>query len=89
MIKHIQKHVEICSLCRHEKLAADKYQLQATEIPDRPFAKVSVDLIVELPRTHQCNKTVEVMIDHLTGWPLAKAIPHKEASTVADAIYEN
>ena len=28
------------------------------------------------------------MVDHLTGWPLAKAIPDKEASTVADAIYE-
>ena len=28
------------------------------------------------------------MVNHLTGWPLAKAIPDKEASTVADAIYE-
>ena len=27
-------------------------------------------------------------VDHLTGWPLAKAIPDEEASTVADAIYE-
>ena len=88
MIKHIQKHVENCSLCRHEKLVADKYQLSTTEIPDRPFAKVSVDLIVELPRTHQGNKNIVVMVDHLTGWPLAKAVPDKEASTVADAIYE-
>ena len=88
MIKHFQKHVENCSLCRCEKLAADKYQLQTTEISDRPFAKVSIDLIVELPRTHQGNKNVVVMVDHLTGWPLAKAIPDKEASTTADAIYE-
>ena len=28
------------------------------------------------------------MVDHLNGLPLAKAIPDKEASTVADSIYE-
>ena len=33
MIRHIQTHVESCSLCRREKLQADKYQLQTTEIP--------------------------------------------------------
>ena len=33
MITHIQSHIESCSLCRREKLQADKYQLQTTEIP--------------------------------------------------------
>ena len=28
------------------------------------------------------------MVDYLSGWPLGKAIPDKEASTVANAIYE-
>ena len=28
------------------------------------------------------------MIDHLTGWPMAKAIPNKEATTVANAVFE-
>ena len=28
------------------------------------------------------------MVDHLTGWPIAKAIPDKEATTVANAIFE-
>ena len=32
MIKHIQAHVDSCSLCRREKLQAEKYQLQTTEI---------------------------------------------------------
>ena len=35
MIKHIQWHVDSCSLCRGEKLQADKYQLQTTEIPNK------------------------------------------------------
>ena len=28
------------------------------------------------------------MVDHLTGWPMARAIPYKEATTVARAVYE-
>ena len=28
------------------------------------------------------------MVDHLTGWSIAKAIPGKEAMTVTNAIFE-
>ena len=33
MIRNMWAHVESCSLCRREKLQADKYQLQTTEMP--------------------------------------------------------
>ena len=68
MIKHIQAHVDSCSLCRREKLQVEKYQLQTTEIPKKPFAKVSVDFIVELLVSHSGNKNILVMTDHLTGY---------------------
>ena len=77
MIKHIQAHVDRCSLCQREKMQADKYQLQMMEIPRRAFAKISADLIVELPTSHCNNKNILVMVDHLTGWPIAKAILNK------------
>ena len=88
MIKHIQGHIDSCSLCQWEKMQADTYQLQTTEIPGRSFAKVSVDLIVELLTSHYHNKNILVMVDHLTGWPIAKAIPNKDATTVANAIFK-
>ena len=88
MIKHIQVHVDSCSLCQREKMQADKYQLQTTEIPGRSFAKISADLIVELPTSHYNNKNILVMVHHLTGWPISKAIPNKEATTVGNAIFE-
>ena len=87
MIKHIQGHTDSCSLCWREKIQADKYQLQTTEILGRAFAKLSADLIVELPTSHY-NKNILVMVDHLTGWPIAKAILNKKAMTVANAIFE-
>ena len=88
MIKHIQVHVDRCSLHRMEKMQADKYQLQIMEIPKRAFAKESIDLIVELPASHSGNKNILVMVDHLTGWPIEKAMPDKEVTTVANAIFE-
>ena len=69
-------------------MQADKNQLQTTEIPGRAFAKVSNDLIVELPTSHYNNENILVMVDHLTRWPIAKAIPNKEATTVANTIFE-
>ena len=71
-----------------EKMQADKYQLQTTEIPNRPFAMVSIDLILELPTSHYGYKNILVMVDHLTSWPMVNAIPDKEATTVANAIYD-
>ena len=55
MIKHIQMHVDSCSLCRRGKIQADRYHLQTTVIPNREFAKVSIDLIVDLPVSHNGN----------------------------------
>ena len=71
MIKHIQRHVGSCSLCRREKVQADKYQLQTTEIPNRAFAKVSIDLIVDLPVSHNGSKNILVMVNQLSSWPIA------------------
>ena len=88
MIKHIQGHEDSCSLCSQEKMQADKYQLQTMEIPGRTFAKVSVDLIVELPTSHYHTKNILVMVAHLTGWPIAEVIPDKEATTVASTIFK-
>ena len=59
-----------------------------TEIRRRAFAKVSADWIVELPTSHYSNKKILVMADHLIRWPIAKAIPDKEDTTVANAIFE-
>ena len=88
MIKHIHAHVDSCSLCQREKMQTDKYQLQTTEIPGRAFAKLSVDLIVELPTSHYNNNNKLVMVDHLNTRPIAKAIPNKETTSVANIIFK-
>ena len=70
-------------------MQADKYLLQTTEILVRAFAKVSADLILELPTSHYNNKNILLTVVHLTGWSITKAIPNKEATTVANATLEH
>ena len=38
-------------------MQAEKYQLQTTEIPNRAFGKVLIDLVIDLPVSHNGNKT--------------------------------
>ena len=78
MIKHIQAHVDSCSLCRREKMQADKYQLQTTEIPKEHLLKCP---LISLLRC-----LLHIMA--IKSWPMVKAIPDKEATTVANAIFE-
>ena len=73
MIRNIQVHIE-SFLYRREKLQADTYQLQTTEIPLKPFTKVSTDLVVDLPTSNNGNKNILVMVDHLTVWPHGKGL---------------
>ena len=39
--------------------------------------------------SHNGNKNILVMVDQLTSWPIATAIPDKEATTVANAIHKD
>ena len=82
MIKHIQKHVDSCSLCRREKCKLTNTSYKQLKSPKD-------HLIVDLPLSHNGNKNILVMIDQLTSWPIARAIPDKEATTIANAVYRD
>ena len=53
-----------------------------TEIPNRPFNKIAIDLVTEYETSTSGNKHILTVIDHLTGWPDAFPIPDKSADTI-------
>ena len=57
-----------------------------TEIPDRPFDKISIELVTEREMSTSGNKHILTMIDHLTGWPKAFPIPDKSADTIVSTF---
>ena len=53
-----------------------------TEIPDRPFDKIAIDLVTEYKTSTSVNKHILTILDHLTRWPEAFPIPDKSADTI-------
>ena len=53
-----------------------------TEIPDRPFDKIAIDLVTNCETSTSGNKHILTIIDHLTGWPEAFPIPDKSVHTI-------
>ena len=57
--------------------------------PQTPFELISMDFVGPLVTTIRGNKHVLVVIDHLTRWADAFAVPNQTASMVARTLVEN
>ena len=71
---------------RLEKAKDQAYPLQMTEVPDRPFDKISMDLVTDCKTSTSGNKHILTIIDHLTGWPEAFPIPDKTVDTMVSTF---
>ena len=86
MNKGIWKYIANCVLCQREKAKVQQYPLQVTEITDRPFYKIAVDLVTECETSTSGNKHILTITDHLTGWPEAFPIPDKSTDTIVSTF---
>ena len=57
-----------------------------TEVPDRSFDKIDIDLITECKTSTSGNKHILTIIDHLTLWPEAYPIPDKTVDTIVSTF---
>ena len=82
MNKDITNYIANCALCHREKSKVQAYPFQMTEIPDRPFNKIAIDLATVCKTSKSGNKHILTIIDHLMGWPEAFLIPDKTADII-------
>ena len=82
MNKDIWKYIANCVPCQWEKAKVQQYPLQMTEIPDRPFDKIAINLDTDCETSTLGNKHILTIIGHLTGWPEAFPIPDKSADRI-------
>ena len=73
-------------LCPQEKAKVQSYPLQMTEILERPFNKITIDLVTECEMSTSGNKNILTMIDHLTGCPEVFQILVKSADTIVSTF---
>ena len=86
MAKDVKDYIQRCPVCRQEKARVQSYPLHMTEIPDRPFDKIAMDLVTDFTESNKGNKHILTIIDLLTGWPEVIPIPNKSADTITKAF---
>ena len=57
-----------------------------TEILERPFNKITIDLVTECETSTSGNKHILTIIDHLIGWPEAFLIPDKSVDAIVSTF---
>ena len=86
MNKDIRKYITNCTLCCREKAKVQAYPLHMTEIPDRSFDKIAIDLVMECKTSTPGKKHILTIIDHLKGWLEDFPIPDKTADTIVSTF---
>ena len=69
-----------------EKAKIQNYPLQMREVPDRPFNKITIDLVTECETSTSGNKDILTIIDHFIGWPEAFPIWDRSANTIVSTF---
>ena len=73
MNKDIRKYIANCAICQREKAKVQAYPLQMTEIPDRLFDKIAINLVTECETSPSGNKHILTI---LTLYRMTRSILH-------------
>ena len=65
MNKDIRKYITNCTLCHREKAKVQAYALQMTGIPDRPFDKIVINLVMECETSTSGNEHISQLLPTL------------------------
>jgi len=89
---HADTFVKQCPECQKAKLPSKRSKpdapLQAWDVPSSPNQRIHIDLMGPLKTSESGRKYILVITDAFTKYAVVKAIPNKEANTVALAIFE-
>ena len=77
MNKDVHKYINNCALWKRGKAKTQMYPLQMTDICDRPFDKIGIDLVLDFSVSPSRNQHILTIIDHLMGWPEAFPFPKR------------
>ena len=90
MRKHILKHCKSCHQCSLQNQGPGELEFGHFNVPSVPMEFICMDLVGPItPQTSKGNKYILTVIDMLTGYTIAVAIPDKKAETVCQAYRDH
>ena len=91
MLKEIKEYVQSCDLCQRNKSSNQTPAglLQPLPIPTKKFEQVTMDFIVQLPRTKSGYDAIVVFVDRLTKIMIAEpTTTNATASEIARIFFK-
>lgn len=88
MYYDIKAYITTCDNCQRFGRPTRTEPLHPIPV-GQPFERIGIDFVGPLPRTARGNKYIVVVIDYLTKWPEARALPAASAENTADFIYDD
>jgi len=84
MFESIRSYVKTCEKCQMNKVSNCKPggKMVLTNIADKIFQKIGVDLVGPLPKTERNNKHIIVATDQLTKWVVAEPLANTTSEDV-------
>ena len=90
MRKQILKHCKSCHQCSLQNQGPGELEFGHFNVPSVPMEFICMDLVGPItPQTSKGNKYMLTVIDMLTGYTIAVAIPDKRAETVCQAYRDH
>ena len=76
MYREVRNYVRACDRCqRRQPFGSELIRNPATAPVSGLWDAISIDFAGPLPRTPDGNRYLIVAVEHLSGWPVAKALP--------------
>ena len=82
----IKNYIKACDACQRRGKRRTKELLHPIEVGES-FERIGINFVGPLPTTPRENRYIIVVIDYLTKWSEAKAVPEASAHAVVDFIY--
>ena len=90
MRKDILRHCKKCHQCSLQNQGTGEIGFDHFEVPSLPMEFICMDLVGPIsPQTSKGNRYMLTVIDMMTGYTIAVAIPDKRAETVCKAYRDN
>ena len=86
----IKNYCRSCDTCQRANKTGKvaKVPMQSPPIIDKPFSRLSVDIVGPLMTTTKGNRFILTIVDHSTRWAEAYPLPNHQASTVCKALMD-
>lgn len=91
MKKDIRNYIRKCESCQKNKISRRRFihPMEITTTSEKPFERISLDIVGPLPLSENGNKYILTLQDDLTKFSQAFPIPNHEAITIAKELVNN